>query len=217
MSKARFAALAEIPLGTFKHYVHDDPTKRYKLGCGVGESGKKLLDEDAAQFVVDTIRRMDRADDGMTRRESIDMIQDLRPELSQKQAMSQFDRNVRPQNKQYLTGVIKAEATTTKRSAITVPQQYRWHKVHRMPTLSALTPPPALLLPTLLPGPRLPVSVHPLLLRLRTHPRLAIAIGVESMPYGSRPARARRPSTPLSISSARRTPAPPLTARHSAR
>eukprot|EP00966_Prymnesium_polylepis_P228696 5292672-Prymnesium_polylepis.1 len=99
MSKARFAALAEIPLGTFKHYVHDDPTKRYKLGCGVGESGKKLLDEDAAQFVVDTIRRRDRADDGMTRRESIDMIQDLRPELSQKQAMSQFDRNVRPQNK----------------------------------------------------------------------------------------------------------------------
>ena len=72
------------------------------------------------------MRRRDRADDGMSRRECIDMLQDLQPALSRKQAEGAFDRNVRLEHKDKLTGVIKAEATSSKHSQITVPQQFRW-------------------------------------------------------------------------------------------
>eukprot|EP00966_Prymnesium_polylepis_P045141 1045691-Prymnesium_polylepis.1 len=61
---------------------------------------------------------------------------DLQPELMRKTAEYYFDCKIRPAHKNLLTGVVKAEATTSKRSAITVPQQYRWHKV------CLLQPPP---------------------------------------------------------------------------
>ena len=38
-----------------------------------------------------------------------------------------FDRTIRPHHKEELTGIVKANPTTVKRTAITVPQQYRWH------------------------------------------------------------------------------------------
>ena len=53
-----------------------------------------------------------------------------------------FDR-MRPEFKEELTGIVKAQPTTTKRSAITVEQQFRWHTVHTPPhsTLFASSPP----------------------------------------------------------------------------
>ena len=57
------------------------------------------------------------------------MIQDLKPELSRNQA-EQALRTVRETHAGELTGIVKAQATTTKRSAVTVTQQYRWHALY---------------------------------------------------------------------------------------
>ena len=130
MEMKRYCELVEIPVETLRKYVVPDTLKRRKPGrSGVGGSGQGLLDEDTAQFLVDTMRRRDRGDDGMGRKESIDMLQDLRPELSRRQVSNQFDRTIRPKYSDVLTGIVKAEATTSKRSQITVAQQYRWHTV----------------------------------------------------------------------------------------
>eukprot|EP00966_Prymnesium_polylepis_P331768 7387342-Prymnesium_polylepis.1 len=129
MTLARFCAIVDIPMPTFKKYVCKDEAKRQMVGCGVGGAhgtGTMLL-PDTEQFVVDVLRRRDRANDGLGRRGGIQLVQDLQPELTAQQAASQFDRNVRAKHKEVLTGIVKAEATTTKRSAITVAQQYRWH------------------------------------------------------------------------------------------
>lgn len=126
MTLSRFCALAEIPKKTFQSYVCEDESRRRTVGVGVGNA-KRLLQPDTEEFLVDMMRRRDRANDGMDRRAGISMLQDLQPELSSLQAQTQFDRVLRPAHKDVLTGIVKAEATTTKRSAITVEQQYRWH------------------------------------------------------------------------------------------
>jgi hypothetical protein len=126
MTLPRFCALVSIPQKTLEPYIRSNRLKRREVGVGVGP-GKTTLMPDTEDFLVDVMRRRDRGNDGMDRSESIQMMQDLQPELSHKQAERQFDRNVRPAHKDVLTGIIKAEATTSKRSAITVEQQYRWH------------------------------------------------------------------------------------------
>ena len=60
--------------------------------------------------------------------QAVDMIQDLRPSLSRAQVTRAFDRCIRPANKALLTGIVKAQASTEKRSQITVSQQWRWHQ-----------------------------------------------------------------------------------------
>ena len=52
------------------------------------------------------------------------MMHDLRPDLKRKAVQQAFDRTVRPKHKKELTGIVKANATTVKRTVITVPQQY---------------------------------------------------------------------------------------------
>ena len=129
MRLKRFAQLVGIPLKTFASYVREDKATRRVLGRGVGSSGKALVSDDSAQFVVDVMRRRDRGDEAMSRRQGIDMLQDVCPKLSMQQAQNQFDRRVCRIHSEVLTGIRKAEATTSKRSAITVEQQFRWHKV----------------------------------------------------------------------------------------
>ena len=65
----------------------------------------------------------------MSKRKAVGMIQDLKPELSRNQA-EQALRTVRDTHAGELTGIAKAQATTTKRSAVTVTQQYRWHALY---------------------------------------------------------------------------------------
>jgi hypothetical protein len=125
MSLKHYCLWVGIPYETFKKYVCSDVGKRAVIGRGVGSS--KLLDDSTVQFCVDMIRRKDRANDGMTKRAIIDMLQDLHPGLKRIALVKAFDRNIRRDNKDLLTGIIKAQASTEKRSAITVPQQYRWH------------------------------------------------------------------------------------------
>ena len=63
-------------------------------------------------------------DDGKSLREIHDTMQQLQP-ITEQQARNAFRRTIRSAHKKELTGVVKAQATTTKRSAITVEQQYR--------------------------------------------------------------------------------------------
>ena len=128
MSLKIFAAKVGIPYKTLKPYVCQDVSKRKQVGSGVGGSGKSLVNEDTSQFMSDVLRRRDRANDGCTRPEAVTMLQELQPELTRAQACRQFDRHVRPNHKDVLTNIVKAESTTSKRCAITVPQQWRWHQ-----------------------------------------------------------------------------------------
>jgi hypothetical protein len=129
ISMSRFCQLVGIPKGTFAQYVCEDKGKRKVIGCGVGPKSLKL-DADSQQFVVDVVRRRDRANDGMSRQQGIDMVQDLKPSLKRQQAARVFDRQVRAKNTDVLTGIVKANKSTEKRCAITVTQQFRWHQVH---------------------------------------------------------------------------------------
>ena len=85
------------------------------------------MSEDVSEFLVAVMRRRDRANDGMSRSMSIDALQDLVPEKTRSALTKSFDRNIRPANKELLTGIVKAQASTVKRSQVTVAQQWRWH------------------------------------------------------------------------------------------
>ena len=126
-STERFSALVDIPYETFRKYVCADKGKRRVVGASVGK--KRILKAEDEQFVVDVLRRRDRGNDAMTKKGIVDMIQDIVPGLQRRAAQQAFDRNVREKHSDVLTGIVKAQASTCKRSAITVPQQYRWHKM----------------------------------------------------------------------------------------
>ena len=120
-----YAARVGIPYPTLQKYCNRDEGKRTVLGSSVGTAS--LFSDEQQQFAVDVIVRHDRGNDGLNRRRCIDVLHDLQPGLKRKNVAQSFDRNVRPRHKDELTGIIHANATTSKRTAITVPQQYRWH------------------------------------------------------------------------------------------
>jgi hypothetical protein len=125
MPLKEYAHRVGIPYPTLQAYCCTDVGKRKVLGTSVGK--KPLFNDDEQEFVIDVIRRHDRGNDGLNKRRCVDKLHDLRPELQRKSVENAFDRTVRPHNKEVLTGIIKANHTTVKRTAITVPQQYRWH------------------------------------------------------------------------------------------
>ena len=118
-----FCTMVDIPVGTFSKYVTPTDDKRQALGTHAGKPAHLSADE--SQFVADNIRRADRSNDGLKRRQILDIVQEIVPSLSRGQS-AQALRAVRHTHKA-LTGIVKAQATTTKRTAITVTQQYRWH------------------------------------------------------------------------------------------
>ena len=134
MSMWLYAKRVGIPLTTLHGYACPDDTKRQLLGSSAGKPA--LIDAGTQQFAVDVLRRRDRGNDGMNARESVDMIHDLMPELSRLQARQTFSRTICPGHSTELSRIVKAQASTTKRSAITIPQQYRWHMVHALSHLA---------------------------------------------------------------------------------
>ena len=120
----QFAGIADVPYSTLSYYAASEESKRRKLGSSVGPTG--TFSKEDKQLILDTFRRLDRGNDGTGRKGGIDMALELHPELTQKQAARAVDL-VRRKSKDVLTGRIKAQATTTARSGITVKQQHRWH------------------------------------------------------------------------------------------
>lgn len=122
-----FAAVADIPYDTFKHYVYADKAKRRKLGKSTGPP--RLVSKEDSALLADVARRRDRANDGMSCAQLIDALQDLMPALGRKQAENASRRCVRREHASVLTNIVKAQPSTTKRSAITVQQQWRWFEM----------------------------------------------------------------------------------------
>jgi hypothetical protein len=114
--------------GTFSMYVTANESKRLKLvEDGGREVGKPAsLDKQDAQLLTDVIRRSDRGNEPKSLPQIVDIIQELNPALDRKAARHAFT-TVQSKRPDELTGKVKAHATTTARSAITVPQQFRWH------------------------------------------------------------------------------------------
>ena len=125
MLMAEYAKCVDIPYATLRAYCCKDVGMRKELGKSVGLQRLFTLDEE--QFAVDVVRRHDRGNDGLNKRECVDVLQSLKPDATRVACRKAFDRTIRPHHKEHLTGIVKANPTTVKRTAITVPQQFRWH------------------------------------------------------------------------------------------
>ena len=73
---------------TLRHYTHEDKSKRRVIGNAAGR--KAILSEEDGQFVADVVRRADRGNDGKSKLKILDIIQDLNPSLTQKQARNAY-------------------------------------------------------------------------------------------------------------------------------
>ena len=127
----QFSNIVNIPYKTLTKYVQNDSSKRRELGKSVGT--KPILDDSDRKFMTDILRRADRGNEGMDRREAIDTLQDLFPDraLTRASCSRVLTRSIlnHPDNKGLLKKKpVVAQSTTTKRSAITFVQQWRWHK-----------------------------------------------------------------------------------------
>jgi hypothetical protein len=72
--------------------------------------------------------RKDRANDGANPSEAIDLVQEFAPSLSREQSRRDLNRTLIPHHpEQVKLKPVVARATTTKCSAITLAQQFRWH------------------------------------------------------------------------------------------
>ena len=117
---------------TFYDHINKNAEKRIDVGSGFGP--KPLLKE-TTLIILDVIVRKDRANDGIGVPETIEIVSDLNPNLSIVQIRNAFC-HLRKTNKEYLSRVTKkpvvAQASTTKRNMIMVPQQWRWFQVPKI-------------------------------------------------------------------------------------
>ena len=114
-----------IPYNTLQTYVTKNDEARRTIGASVGM--KPLLDRDTQICASNILVWLDRANSGMDPAQYVDLVQELNPELYRKQSSQSFNRTLLKNHPNVLKPKPKvAKATTTKRCAITLPQQYRW-------------------------------------------------------------------------------------------
>jgi hypothetical protein len=123
-----FANKVGIPPDTFYKYIR--PKNPKQLGDG-SWGKKKLMTEEDIEFAGCVLARADRGNDGLSSKESIDMIQELLPNISRDAARKQTYRYVLPLN--HAIGILKrttqkVQGTTSDRTNINFGQQYRWHR-----------------------------------------------------------------------------------------
>lgn len=125
-----YAALVGIPYNTLYKYVCPRAESRRVLG--VGTRGRtQLISDDNVKFIGETFVRLDRSNDGASRKEGTDYVMSTVPNLTRPQASRQLSRVILPKCHEaglLKKGVQKVQATTSDRVAISLPQQYRWHK-----------------------------------------------------------------------------------------
>ena len=124
-----YAVIVGMGSPTFYTYFRANKSKRQSIGNGVGPNRRLLTDGDI-NFIADVLVRSDRGNNGTSRLEAMDYIQEVNPTLDRKQAKDLLERRVLP--KAYSYGKIKrktlkAQATTTERTAITYRSQWRWY------------------------------------------------------------------------------------------
>ena len=84
MQLKRYAELVAIPYQTLVKYCRSVLSKRHVIGKSVG--ARPLFKEKEQQFVVDVICRHDRGNDGLNKRQCVDKLHDLRPDINRKAA-----------------------------------------------------------------------------------------------------------------------------------
>lgn len=123
LSFNRYTKLVGIPRRTLEREIKSEKPVNH----APGRPADTLLTKFQQQFLVDMIRRRDRANDGMPVIEVIDKILQLNPNLKNKQGWNLFTRTIRKAFKDQLSKRVKAQHTTTKRTGINLAQQYRFH------------------------------------------------------------------------------------------
>lgn len=132
LSQNGYARSKGIPTSTFSKHV-----KRYHAQKEGGDNIKKkkgqgkpsIIDEQNQLLIVEYIIRMDRANQPLSKNQIITFMMELFPNRSRKQCINCLDRTIRTRFHDKLSNLKKAQKTTLKRNAITISQQYRWHKV----------------------------------------------------------------------------------------
>ena len=127
ISMTFFAEQRGIPFSILQEHVTPSNSKRIKLGASVGR--KSVISADTQAVINDVLIRLDRANQSKGVREAVDLLETMQPEFKRTQLEGSFRRTVRPKFVKVLTGPVTVQATTTKRTAFTVQQQWRWHKV----------------------------------------------------------------------------------------
>jgi transposase len=122
LSLRSFAIAVGISASTLMAYVRKD-NKRYNPGDSAGRP--PLLTARNQCFIRNVLARKDRANEGENYQEAVDLVQELDTKLTQEQARHHLSRTLLKGD----TSIVKAKSvvaqqTTTKRSNITVPQQY---------------------------------------------------------------------------------------------
>ena len=124
-----FSNVVGVPYDTFKKYATKDSDKRRPLGKSAGRA--PLIPEAEQQFLADVLARKDRGNDGASRAEAIDYVIEISPKLTRDQARLHLNRTLLKNHPDQVKPKPKvAQATTTKRSAITVEQQFRRHMTY---------------------------------------------------------------------------------------
>ena len=131
--KKNVPACASLPNSTTSYttlqtHITSNDAKRIKLGSSVGR--KSIIGCASAEIIADVLIRKDRVNHGVGVRGAVDILQEMHPEYTRKQLDQSFWRTVRPIYSERLTNLVAVQNTTTKRTAITVPQQFRWHMVN---------------------------------------------------------------------------------------
>lgn len=126
-----FATLHGIPSNTFQKYIHPDRNKRRKLGDGFRGKPRALTNDDV-KFFGAVFARADRGNDRLSTKDAVDAIIEYVPGLSRDGARQQLARHILPKNA--AAGVLKktlqkVQATTSDRTNINFPQQFRWHSI----------------------------------------------------------------------------------------
>jgi len=100
-----------------------------KVAVDASAGRPPLIHNKDAQVVVDTLRRFDRGNAGGGVSKAIDLVKELKPSVTHKQARDKA-LQIRKKNSDVLTAPTKAQPTTSKRSQVTLGGQFRWHQVH---------------------------------------------------------------------------------------
>jgi hypothetical protein len=121
-----FAIAVGISASTLMAYIRKD-NKRSNPGDSAGRPS--LLTACNQGFIRNVLARKDQANEGANYQEAVDLVQELDQNLTQEQARHHLSRTLLKGD----TSIVKSKAvvaqqTTTERSNITVPQQYRWHQ-----------------------------------------------------------------------------------------
>ena len=119
LSIAGYAKSKNVPKETLGKFLNGS------RALGKGQGRPSLLQGDEETFVTDVTVRHDRGRDALTPAGVINLVRDVKPGLAPKQATNLAEA-LRRRNSDRLTGTTTAQASTTKRTDINIPQQHRF-------------------------------------------------------------------------------------------